>query len=76
MKEEPESAREFRVNATLAFLPVFWGVVFYLLAAVLPENVLSQLGLDFELCIIATVPLLVVSGMMLERALAVRRASQ
>ena len=73
MTEEPESAREFRVNATLAFLPVFWGVVFYALAAVLPENVLSQLGLDLELCIIATVPLLVVSGMMLERALAVRR---
>lgn len=73
MKEEPESALEFRVSATLAFLPVFWLVVLYLLAVSLPEKILSQLVLDIGLCIGATVPLLVVSGLMLERAFATRR---
>lgn len=73
MKEESESALEFRVNATLAVLPVFWGVVFYLLVALLPEELLSQIGLDLGLCIGATVPLLVASGLMLERAFTIRR---
>jgi hypothetical protein len=73
MKEEPESVLEFRVNATLAVLPVFWLVVLYLLAVALPEAILSQLGLDIGLCVGATVPLLIVSGLMLERAFTVRR---
>jgi len=34
---------------------------------------LSQIGLDLGLCIGATVPLLVASGLMLERAFAIRR---
>ena len=76
MKEEPESALEFRTNATLAFLPVFWCVVFYVLVALLPEELLSQIGLDIRLCIGATVPLLVVSGLMLERAFAARRRDE
>lgn len=73
MKEEPESALDFRVNATLAFLPVFWGALFFVLVALLPEKLLSQIGLDIGVCVGATVPLLIVSGLMLERAFAVRR---
>jgi len=75
MTEEPESVLDFRVNAMLAFLPAFWCVVFYVLTAALPEKLLSQIGLDFALCAGASVPLLVVSGLMLERAFAVRRGS-
>jgi hypothetical protein len=73
MREEPESAAEFRVHATLAVLPVFWLAVLYLLAATMPENLLSQIGLDMTFCLGATVPVLVVSGLMAERAFAVRR---
>jgi peptidoglycan/LPS O-acetylase OafA/YrhL len=71
MTEEPESAAEFRLYATLAVLPVFWLAVLYLLAATMPENLLSQIGLDTTLCLGATV--LVVSGLMLERAFAARK---
>lgn len=73
MKEESESVAEFRVNATLASLPVFWLVVMYLLAVSLPEPILSQLGLDIGLCVGATAPMLIVTGLMLERAFATRR---
>lgn len=64
-----------RTYATLAALPVFWGAVLYLLASVLPERILSKIGLDIELCVGATGPLLIVSGLMLERAFAARRES-
>jgi hypothetical protein len=47
--------------------------VLYLLAATMPENLLSQIGLDMTFCLGATVPVLVVSGLMAERASAVRR---
>ena len=73
MKEEPESAADFRVSATLAFLPVFWGALLYAMAVLLPEQLRSPIGLDIGLCVGATVPLLVVSGLMLERAFAARR---
>lgn len=69
-----ESAAEFRVYGTLAVLPVFWAAVFIVMASALNEDLLSQLGLDMELAIWGAVPLLVVSGLMLERAFAARRS--
>jgi hypothetical protein len=72
-EEEPRSAATFRLYSCLAALPVFWGVVFYVLAVLLPEQVRSQIGLDMGLCVGATVPLLIVSGLMLEQAFAARR---
>lgn len=75
MKQEPESVLTARTYATLAALPIFWGVVLYVLAALLPERLLSKIGLDMELCVGATVPLLIVSGLMLERAFAARRGA-
>jgi hypothetical protein len=73
MTEEPESASEFCLYATLAALPVFWGIVFIVLASVLNEDLLSQIGLDMGLALWAVVPLLIVSGLMLEQAFAVRK---
>ncbi|MBB4905564.1 hypothetical protein [Actinophytocola algeriensis] len=73
MHEEPESTAESRVYTTLAVLPVFWLAVLYLLAATMPQNLRSMIGLDMTFCLGATVPMLVISGLMLERALAARR---
>ena len=72
MKQEPESVLTARTYATLAVLPIFWGAVLFLLASVLPEPLLSKIGLDIGLCVGATVPLLIVSGLMLEQAMAAR----
>jgi len=73
MRQESESSAEFHVYAILGVLPVFWGVVFFVMAAVLPEQILSQLQLDIGLCVTATIPLLIVSAMMLEQAFVARR---
>lgn len=73
MKQEPESVLTARTYATLAALPIFWGAVLYVLAVLLPERLLSTIGLDVGLCVGATVPLLIVSGLMLEQAMATRR---
>ncbi len=72
-KQEPRAAAEFRLYATLAALPVFWGIVLVLLAAVVDEKIRSQIGLDMNLMAGAAVPLLIVSGLMLERAFAARK---
>jgi hypothetical protein len=76
MHEEPESARTFRVYATLAALPVFWTAVLVLLAAVLPEKIRSQAGLDMTLALGGAVPMLIVSGLMLELAFAARKRDE
>jgi hypothetical protein len=75
MEEEPESALEFRTYATLAALPAIYAVLLLVLPSLLPEGILSQVKLDMTLSVGALVPLLIVSGLMLERALAARRAS-
>lgn len=75
MEEEPESALEFRTYATLAALPVIYAVLLLVLPSLLPEGIRSQVKLDMTLSVGALVPLLIVSGLMLERALAARRGS-
>lgn len=72
MREESESVAEFHLYATLAALPVFWAVMLFVLSALLPEQILAMIGLDMELSIGVGGPLLVVGGLMLERAFAAR----
>jgi hypothetical protein len=73
MNEERTSATEIRLHNTLAVLPVFWGIVLLILASVLNDEILTLIGLDMNLVIGAAVPLLIVSGLMLERASATRK---
>jgi len=75
MSEEPESAREFRVYAVLAALPVSYAVLLLVLPSLLPDQILSQVKLDMTLSVGAVVPLLIVGGLMLERAFAARRGA-
>jgi hypothetical protein len=75
MNEEPESAREFRLYAVLAALPVSYAVLLLVLPSLLPEQILSQVKLDMTLSVGAVVPLLLVGGLMLERAFAARRGA-
>ncbi len=75
MQEEPESAREFRLYAALAALPVIYAALLLVLPSLLPEQILSQVKLDMTLSVGAVVPLLIVGGLMLERAFAARRGA-
>jgi hypothetical protein len=75
MGEGPESALESRTYATLAALPVIYAVLLLVLPSLLPEQILSKVKLDMTLSVGALVPLLIVSGLMLERALAARRGA-
>ncbi|MFC4852409.1 hypothetical protein [Actinophytocola glycyrrhizae] len=75
MREEPESAGTFRLYATLAALPVVYAVLLLVLPSLLSEQILSVIKLDMTLSIGALVPLLIVSGLMLEQAFAARRRS-
>lgn len=73
MREEPESTAEFRLYATLAALPVFWGAFLFALVSLMNEELLAQIRLDTGLAVGTVVPLLVVSGLMLEQAFAARK---
>lgn len=75
MNEEQESGAAFRLYATLAVLPAVYAVLLLVLPSMLSERILSMIKLDMDLSIGVCAPLLIISGLMLERAFAARRGN-